>query len=67
MSIMLLWTVSSSHSNPTVVRVRYGQFFAPCIVLVPHVARCHSFVEARRPHLTVVFLTFTMLAQGGWG
>jgi hypothetical protein len=38
-SIMLFSTLSSSQSNPTVVRVRYGQVFAMYIVLVPHVAQ----------------------------
>ena len=34
---------------------------------VPHVARKHGLVSALGPCLTVVSLTFSMLAQGGWG
>ena len=64
---MLLWTVSSSQLNPIVPRVWYGQIFAPYMILVPRVVRKHGLVQAWGPRLTVVFLTFSVLAQGGGG
>ena len=51
---MLLWTVSSSQSNPLLVTVRYGQVFATGILLVLRVARERGLVRARGPRLPPV-------------
>ena len=65
--IIVLWVVSSSQSNSIVVRVRYGQVFDTHILLVPRVACKHSLVQAWRPCLTVDFVVFSMLVEGGGG
>ena len=49
------------------LRVRYGQVFGTCFLLVPRVAWLHRLVEAPGPGLTVTFLTWLVLAQGGGG
>ena len=44
-----------------------GRFSVTYVPLVPRVARKHRLVQAPRPGVTVVFLTFRVLAQGGGG
>ena len=47
--------------------VGYGQVFTTCLLFAPRVTRRHGLVSAQGPRLTVVFLTFSVLAQGGEG
>ena len=63
LSIMPLLTVYSSQSaaHP------HHQVFGTCFLLVPRVARLHRLVQALGPGLTVTFLTWLVLAQGGGG
>ena len=42
-----------------------GRFSVTFILLVLRVARKHRLVQAAGPGLTVVFLTFLVLVQGG--
>ena len=42
-----------------------GRFSVTYVLLVPCVARKHCLVQAPGPGLTVVLLTFNVLAQGG--
>ena len=44
-----------------------GRFWVTCVLLVPRVARKQRIVQAPGPGLTVVFLVFLVLAQGGGG
>ena len=50
-----------------VLRMRYGQVFGTSFLLVPCAARLHGLVQAPGPSLTVTFLTWLVLAQGGGG
>ena len=50
-----------------VLRVRQGRFSVTCVFFVPRAAPKHRLVQAPGPGLTVVFLTFLVLAQGGVG
>ena len=50
-----------------VLRVRYGHVFGDIRSLVPRFARKHRLVQAPGPGLTVSFLTFLVLAEGGGG
>ena len=42
-----------------------GRFSVTYILLMLRVVRRHCLVQAPGPGLTIVFLTFTVLAQGG--
>ena len=44
-----------------------GRFSVTYVLLVPLVAWKHRLVQAPGPGVTVVFLTFVVLAQGGGG
>ena len=44
-----------------------GRFSLAYVLLVPHVVHKHHLVQAPGPGLTVVFLIFVVLAQGGGG
>ena len=50
-----------------VLRVRYGQVFNDIRSFAPRVVRKHRLVQALEPGLTVLFLPFVVLAQGGGG
>ena len=63
---MLLCPISSSQLNPIVVRVRFGQIFASYILLVLRIP-CKLACPSTGTPLTVVFLTFSVFAQGEGG